>query len=289
MKTRRIAARKRLLFVATNGIGLGHITRLMAIAERMSGDVEPIFITRSAGSHLIEQRGHATDYIPWPVKIGVTDMSWNRAYSQELLAAIESFDVAAIVFDGTYPFPGLIDVAAVRRDLAWIWVRRAMWRYGHRLDAELQSRFDMIIEPGELAHDEDHGPTRSMPGPITSVGPILLNEPGDVLPRDEAARNLGVDPARFTAAIQLGSQRNFDYDDLPPLIARELLDRGVQVVQIDNPLARPPESEISGVVRRSLYPAVQLSRRDRPDRQQCRLQLVSRMRLWRHSRDLRAE
>ena len=107
VKTRRIAARKRLLFVATNGIGLGHITRLMAIAERMSGDVEPIFITRSAGSHLINQRGHATDYIPWPVKIGVTDASWNRAYSQELLAAIDSFDVAAIVFDGTYPFPVL--------------------------------------------------------------------------------------------------------------------------------------------------------------------------------------
>ena len=49
-KARRIAARRRLLFVATNGIGLGHITRLMAIAERMSSDVEPIFVTRSAGS-----------------------------------------------------------------------------------------------------------------------------------------------------------------------------------------------------------------------------------------------
>ena len=94
-----------------------------------------------------------------------------------------------------------------------------------------------------------------MPGPITSVGPILLNEPGDCLPRHEAAKNLGVDPGRFTAAIQLGSQRNFDYDDLPALIARELLDRSVQLVQIDNPLARPPEYEISGVVRCSLYPA----------------------------------
>src|SRR5262245_11402390 len=38
----RHAERRRLLFVATNGIGLGHITRLMAIAERMSADVEPI-------------------------------------------------------------------------------------------------------------------------------------------------------------------------------------------------------------------------------------------------------
>ena len=253
-KPRRIGGRRRLLFVATNGIGLGHITRLMAIAERMSSDVEPIFVTRSAGSHLISQRGHAADYIPWPVKIGVSDESWNRAYSQELLAAIESFDVAAVVFDGTYPFPGLVDVAAVRPDIAWVWVRRAMWRNGHRLDEELQSCFDMIIEPGELAHDEDHGPTQQMPGPITMVGPILLNKPRDFLPRIEAARQLGIDPGRFTAAIQLGSQRNFDYENLPEIIAKALLARGVQLLQIDNPLAPQSESKIPGVIYRTLYP-----------------------------------
>lgn len=253
-KAGRITARRRILFVATNGIGLGHITRLMAIAERMSPDVEPIFVTRSAGSSLISQRGHATDYIPWPVKIGVTDNSWNQVYAQELLAAIESFDIAAVVFDGTYPFPGLLDVAAVRPDLAWIWVRRAMWRTGHSLKGEHQSCFDMIIEPGELAHDEDYGPTRSMPGPITVVGPILLKEPGNSLPRGDAALRLGLDPEKFTAAIQLGSQRNYSYDNLPELIVKDLLGRGVQLVQIDNPLARPPDFDVPGTIRRSFYP-----------------------------------
>ncbi len=249
----RIAAKRRMLFVATNGIGLGHITRLMAIAERVSADVEPVFVTRSAGSHLISQRGHHADYIPWPVKLGVTDESWNSAYSQELLAAIECFEVAAVVFDGTYPFPGLLDVAAVRPDIAWIWVRRAMWRVGHALTPEQQSPFDIVIEPGELAQDEDYGPTRWMPGPVTAVGPILLTRPGAGLPREEAAQKLGLDPQRFTAALQLGSQRNFDYDDLPQAIAGELLGRGVQLLQIDNPLARPSHMT-EGIVRRALYP-----------------------------------
>lgn len=253
-RTGRTAARRRLLFVATNGIGLGHITRLMAIAERMSTDVEPIFVTRSAGSSLISQRGHATDYIPWPAKIGVTDKSWNEAYAQELLAAIECFDVAAVVFDGTYPFPGLVNVAAGRPDLAWIWIRRAMWRTNHRLHSKLQSAFDMIIQPGELAQDEDHGPTRSMLGPITHVNPILLNDPGSALPRADAARRLDINPERFTAAVQLGSRRNYDYDTLPDRIVAELLARGVQVIQIDNPLARPPETDIPGVVRKAVYP-----------------------------------
>src|SRR5262249_22777597 len=85
-KSNRIGAgRKRVLFVATNGIGLGHITRLMAIAERMSPDVEPVFTTLSVGSSIIHARGHPVDYIASAPKIGVTNESWNRAYSQELL------------------------------------------------------------------------------------------------------------------------------------------------------------------------------------------------------------
>ncbi|NGN43426.1 glycosyl transferase [Mesorhizobium sp. CGMCC 1.15528] len=250
----RQASKKRVLFVATNGIGLGHITRLMAIAERMSPDIEPIFFTRSAGSALIAMRGHAVDYIPWAVKVGVTDASWNIAYAQELLAAIESMDIAAVVFDGTYPFPGLVNVASARPDLSWVWVRRALWVRGQALSDELQSCFDMIIEPGEYAHDEDRGPTTDMPGQVAAVAPILLNDPGSGLCRTDAAARLGVDPKRFTVAIQLGSQSNFDFEDLPDLIIKDLIRRDIQVVRINHPLAPPSGEETPGVVRRSLYP-----------------------------------
>ena len=92
-----------------------------------------------------------------------------------------------------------------------------------------------------------------MPGAITRVGPTAHN-PGDFLPRPEAAHRLEIDPGRFTAAIQLGSQRNFNDDILPELIVKELLDRDVQLIQIDNPLAPPLENEILNVARRSLYP-----------------------------------
>jgi hypothetical protein len=274
--------RRRVLFVATNGVGLGHITRLMAIAERMSPDVEPIFFTRSAGSALIRERGHAVDFIPWTVKLGVTDSSWNVAYGQELLAAIECMDISAVVFDGTYPFPGLINVASVRPDLAWIWVRRSLWIPGQALDEAQQSCFDMIIEPGELAHDEDVGPTRYLPGPVIEVPPILLVDPGARLSRNDAAARLGIDPNRFTVAVQLGSQSNFDFEDVPRLVMQDLVRRGLQIVQIDNPLARPTADEWPSAIRRNLYPDFGLSRRDRSHDCQRRLQQLSRMRFrWR--------
>jgi glycosyltransferase involved in cell wall biosynthesis len=251
---RRIARRRRLLFVATNGIGLGHITRLMAIAERMSSDVEPIFFTRSAGSALLHQRGHATDYIPWAVTMGVTNESWNRAYAQELLATVEDLDIAAVVFDGTYPFPGLLSVQTIRPDLAWVWVRRGLWVNGQALDETLQQHFHMVIEPGELAQDEDRGPTSTMPGPIHQVPPILLNDPRAGLNREDATTQLGVDPEKRTVAIQLGSQHNFDYEALPDLVIQELIARDLQVVRIENPLARPSESKWPSVLSISRYP-----------------------------------
>ncbi|OAP34571.1 glycosyl transferase [Sinorhizobium glycinis] len=250
---RRMGTRRRILFVATNGIGLGHITRLMAVAERMSDDVDTIFFTRSGGAALAHGRGHAVDYIPCGLAMGVTDASWNRAYAQELLSAVEAFDVSAVVFDGNRPFPGLIAVAESRRDLAWIWIRRALWRVGHEFSADAQDVFDMVIEPGEFAHDEDHGPTRNLPGAV-AVPPLLLLDPGTGLPRSEAAAKLGINPDHFTVAVQLGSQRNFDFAGMPELIFAGLARRHVQTVQILNPLAKPCKEDASTVPRRSLYP-----------------------------------
>lgn len=244
---------RRVLFVATNGQGLGHVTRLMAIAERLAPGFTPIFFTRSAGSALIRERGLAADYIPWTVPRGVSDQSWNKAYAQELLTAIDMLRISGVVFDGTYPFAGLLEIQEARPDLAWVWVRRGLWVPGQQLRPQLQQRFDVILEPAELAGSEDRGPTSTQPEGVHPVPTILLSDPRRLLPRDEAARRLGTDPGRFTVAVQLGSRRNFDYEDLPELIAAEVLGRGLQLVRLRNPLA-PPQAPREGAVDCSLYP-----------------------------------
>jgi UDP:flavonoid glycosyltransferase YjiC (YdhE family) len=86
------------------------------------------------------------------------------------------------------------------------------------------------------------------------VPAILLADPRNGLNSEQAASRLGTDPVRFTAAIQLGSQRNFDYEALPELLVSELMRRNFQVVNIANPLARPQEKAWPGVVNSTLYP-----------------------------------
>lgn len=252
---RRIGVRRRrVLFVATNGIGIGHITRLMAIAERMSPDIEPVFITMSVGSSIIYARGHTVDYTPSARNIGVTEESWRRAYAQELLAAIEIFGISAVVFDSHHPYPGLLDVLTARPDVVWVFVRRGMWAVHHRINPDLQARFDMVIEPGELASDEDRGVTAALRDGVITVSPILLVDKDARLPREKAAAVLGVDPNAKVVVVQLGSERNSDFSELRRSIVAELLRRGVQVVELLNPLALPADASYPGTIRKKIYP-----------------------------------
>ncbi|MBB2695413.1 UNVERIFIED_ORG: hypothetical protein GGI66_000053 [Rhizobium esperanzae] len=226
----------------------------MAIAERMSPDMEPVFLTMSAGSSIIEARGHPVDYIPSAPKIGVTDDSWNEVFAQELLAAVEAFAINSVVFDSNHPFPGLLKVLAARPDLNWVWIRRGMWASRHDLDPLMQHRFDMVIEPGEFAADEDHGITAQLRAGVIGVSPILLIDNDDRLSRAEAASALGVDPAGLVAVVQLGSERNFDVSRLRPAIINGLLKHGVQIVDAINPLAAKREDHIAGTVQKAIYP-----------------------------------
>jgi UDP:flavonoid glycosyltransferase YjiC (YdhE family) len=118
----------------------------------------------------------------------------------------------------------------------------------------MEARFDMVIEPGEFAYDEDLGVTAALRNGVVAVPPILLVDHDAKLPREKAAEALDVDPSRTTAMIQLGSERNFDFTELRGEIVAELLARNVQVVEVLNPLAAPSDEALPGTCRKAIYP-----------------------------------
>jgi UDP:flavonoid glycosyltransferase YjiC (YdhE family) len=244
-------ARTRILMVATNGIGLGHVTRLMAIAKHFPDWIEPIFLTLSLATGIVRSEGYAADYIPSFGKSGVTEQSWNDVFALELLAALDATGAQGIVFDSNHPFPGLMKVLNKRTDLSWIWVRRGLWQPHHKLDPKLERSFDLVLEPGELADDHDHGPTAALRGAL-SIGPVLLVEPDEVLDREAAAKSLDLDPGKLNVAVQLGSRQNTDFASIRTLIANSLKRRDVSAIEIVNPLAKTEED--IGLAQRQIYP-----------------------------------
>ena len=206
------ASKDRVLLVSSNGVGLGHITRLLAVARRLPENLEPVFATMSQAIDVVAHQGFLAEYIPYRPYPGRTTRDWNAWLTEQLDQLIDHYGARAIVFDGSNPYPGIINAVGPRGDCRLIWIRRGMWRAnqhnGHLIGR--QRHFDLIIEPEELAKDHDTGLTAEHRDQTIAVPPIRLLDEGELLDRERAAEAIGVDPSRPTALVHLGAGTNRD-------------------------------------------------------------------------------
>jgi UDP:flavonoid glycosyltransferase YjiC (YdhE family)/glycosyltransferase involved in cell wall biosynthesis len=256
---------RRVLFVSSNGVGLGHLTRQLAIARRLPAGIGAAFFTLSQGAQVVEDFGYPVDYVPSHQALGVEFESWNSAFAIELANAVDYFEPGAVIFDGNVPYRGLLDVAASMPDRFWLWVRRAMWKRNQQ--PEILRRFDAfdaIFEPAEIAADEDVGPTTISRDRVVQVDPILLLDPDERLPREHAIAELALDAGAGVIAVQLGSGANFRYGEIREAILSQLVRAGrFSVVELLSPIASKALAQatpIEGVIKRRMFPSFRFSR-----------------------------
>jgi glycosyltransferase involved in cell wall biosynthesis len=226
-----------VLFVSTNGIGLGHLTQQLAIADRLPPSLTSVFATMSLAVKLSVDAGYETHFIPHHRRLGADADRWNTHLAEDLFELIAFVRPRVLAYDGTMPFHGLMAALKSYPDLYSIWVRRAMWREGHRVGLSQTHGFTAVIEPGELAADFDHGPTRHERGWVLTVPPVLHVDPAARLSRPEARARLGLGPAEVAVAMQLGSGNNFDMQPVRAAIIAALLDaKDVVIIEIESPI-----------------------------------------------------
>jgi hypothetical protein len=200
--------RRRVAFVSSNGVGLGHLTRLLSIARRLPVDIDPIFITMSQAYGLVEQFGYSVEYIPFHTQSErSSNRDWNDWFRVQFDQLMDYYDVAGVVFDGGAPYAGLVEAVSGRGDVFSVWIRRGMWR-AQQFNEPLirrQKFFDLIIEPRDIADIKDEGMTAPHRGRVAQVDPIRLLDDHDLLTREDAAAELGLDPDRPAVLVQLGS------------------------------------------------------------------------------------
>ncbi len=198
--------RRQLLFVSTDVIGLGHLTRQLAIARRCPSHIDPIFATSSQGFNVVRQAGFKVEYIPYYDQARFDVVAWNDWLAEQLCQIMQAHAADGIVFDGASPHDGIVEAMKKHRRLASIWVRRAMWRkYQTRHFLDRQRYFDLVIEPGDLAAANDEGATPGFRCGVLTVPPIMLLDKEEVLDREAAASRLGLDPQKPAVLIQLGA------------------------------------------------------------------------------------
>lgn len=244
-----------VLFVSSNGAGMGHLTRLLAMARRAPSSVQPLFLSLSQAVPVVGREGFPFEYFPSRGAMGVPTREWNPMFAVRFRQALREHHPAAVVFDGTWPYLGLMEVRPEFPDVRFVWSRRGMWRADTPPDQlDKSPAFDLVVEPGEYAAAYDRGPT-SRATDALRVAPVTYLDADDLLPREQAAAELGLDPARPAVLVTLGAGNINDLSsDLGVVVGALRRHSDVQVAVTQPPIAGADSELDASVVRVQVYP-----------------------------------
>lgn len=230
---------RRVLFVTSNGHGMGHLTRLLATATRMKDEAEPVFASLSTAVNVVGQYGFPYEYIGSDSVMHMQRSRWNTYFHRRLSLTLDRVRPDVLVMDNYRPYEGLLS-AVEGRGIALAWMRRAMWKPHVPLAATAQrNRFSTVIEPGDYAAAYDAGATTTA-GDAHHVSPITLLSADELLSREQARAELGYGPDERVALVTLGSGNLHKTTTLQELVLTWFAQQapGWRVVVTKAPIAR---------------------------------------------------
>ena len=224
-----------IVLVSSNGAGLGHLTRLEAITRRLRGS--SVIYTLSKGYHKLGKRAEDLVYFPSARTLDLNPRTWNTLLFNHFGSFIASSNPKVIVFDGTYLYSGIVDVSKTL-NIPLVWIRRGRWR-GEVKEQSIQYNSpldfcDLVIVPGEYAETDELPVNRES----IHVSPVLVYEHKELLGREHAIRNLGLDPSLKYVLVQLGAGTINQIGGWVNAACSEILDLGEdwKPVLLSNPL-----------------------------------------------------
>jgi glycosyltransferase involved in cell wall biosynthesis len=187
-----VPGRRRVLFLT------GELDRTLAIVPHLPATLEAVVATGSERLAEAHEAGLLTEYVPSGEALGVPPARWTAFLRQRVGHLVALHRPSAVVVDGL-PHDGVLAATADFPDVAWLWVREAMWRRGAGTEWIGRGRaFDAILEPGEFAANGDEGLTVRDRAAVTTVPPITRARP---------AADLAVASADYTTYHELLAAR----------------------------------------------------------------------------------
>lgn len=198
--------RQVILFMATNGAGLGHLTRSLAIARRIARqkpDQEVVFLTTSTALNVVHREGFGAYHIPPKASLPseMTTKQWGGLLTQNLNNLFELYDIRTVIFDGAYPYAQFVQSIHSRSGVEKIWVKRG-GETAEKIEIrrEQEKYFDHIILPGEAGKPLPAGDQRHI-----AVNPIIFIDKDEVLDCGQVRALFNVPADKLFVYVQLGA------------------------------------------------------------------------------------
>ena len=233
------ASKTTALFVTTNGTGLGHLSRTMAIARKAAG-TQPVFLTMSESFGLVSDNGFPVEYVGSREALNMKKPRWEVFFEHRLEEAIDMYRPRVMLFDGVAPYKALDRVRLRHREVQFVWCRRPMWKPGSPwARTEASEYFDHVLEPTDFAQSQDRGATATATDERTQVRPITLFDYEELADPVTAAQELGLDPSTPSVLIQLA-------DGDPAQLVRMVESVTARLLEVPDLQVYVPQSLIHG-------------------------------------------
>ena len=205
----------RVVNYAVNGLGLGHLTRLIAINRqlrrlaRLLGErTEITFVTSSEGDGLAFQHGFASFHIPSKTAAATCDLDprrYRKLARQWLWNALSLCSPDLLIVD-TFPggsFGELYDVLDLGQRNAFVYREVRETAASTAAFQSALNQYDLLVLPREFGENRSPVPA-TMRDRTTYTEQILIRSSQEVHTRARAREILGLDPHRAAVYVSTG-------------------------------------------------------------------------------------
>ena len=193
-----------IVLFPTNGVGFGHFTRMYAVARSLrkrDPTLEIVFFTPMPTLHVLYSEHFPTYHLAGRYKhANMTASQWNGLVEDMLHMVFEVHRPKWFMFDGAYPYRGMLNAIASQPSMEKWWMKRGSLKANKSIPVDSPTFFDGVIVPSEgqeTIQEED----------VHVVPPIMAVEPEDAWSRSFSRSRLSVPDRAKVVYVQLGAGR----------------------------------------------------------------------------------
>jgi len=179
--------------------------------RRQDPNMEIIFFTTMPTLHIPYVDNFPTYHLSGRYKHKDMDSStWNMMVEEMLTLVLETHNPKYFLFDGAYPYRGMLNSIYGHDQITKVWMRRGMFRKGSSIPVDSIEYFDLIVHPSDAVEVKDSELEHSVS--TLRVPPITLLNNDELLSKEKARGRLNLPVDALVTYVQLGAGQINDID-----------------------------------------------------------------------------
>jgi UDP:flavonoid glycosyltransferase YjiC (YdhE family) len=173
--------------------------------------------------HILKPYGIPAHHISGPKYF--KDMSseeWNALLEEELSICFETHRPSMFLFDGAFPYRGMLRAIQGRHSMRKFWMRRGTFRKGSSIPVDSIEYFDSIIHPEDSVATVTEQVEHNVE--VITCPPIVMLDSDELLSREKARSRLGLPQDAVVVYVQLGAGEINDIESEIRLTLEALLE-----------------------------------------------------------------